>query len=247
MAQIPVLKETLAQKRLKPLESFEFLAKFPVCELVMAEFAAAAAIYPIFFIEREGTYSPIALLSLIDGQNMFVETDGRWSGLYIPAAFRRYPFSVGTGEVNGEQGPVLMVEEEALSDSEGEPIFGATPADEANSPIARVMRLIGDTDRSHLQTRSMIAELAAAGLISTADLTVQLLGAKHNIGGLFGVDEARLQALPDEEFLKLRHSGALALAHIQLQSVGQIQRLIQRHHLRDAASNGTAAGKGPVD
>jgi hypothetical protein len=244
MAQIPVLKETHAQKRLKPLESFEFLAKFPVCELVMAEFAAAAAIYPIFFIEREGSYSPVALLSLIDGQNLFVEADGSWSGHYIPAAFRRYPFSVGNGEVNGQQGPVLMVEEDALSDSEGELIFGATPEEEANGPLARVMRLIGETDRSHLQTRELIAELTNAGLIRSADLTVQLQGQKHNIGGLFGVDEAKLQALPDEEFLKLRHSGALALAHIQLQSVGQIQRLIQRHHRRDA---GETAGKGVVD
>jgi hypothetical protein len=247
MAQIMVDKETLGNKRLKPLAGYQFLAKFPVCEVVMGEFSAAATTYPIFFIEREGSYTPMALLSLIDGQNVFVEEDGRWSGYYIPAAFRRYPFSVGPGKVNGQEGPVLLVDDEALSDSDGEPLFPQDDKDATNSPIGRALKLITDTDRSHAHTRTLVAELAALDLIRASDLTVTLEGQKHNIGGLWGIDEAKLGALPDEAFLKLRHSGALAMAHIQLQSVGQIQRLIQRHHLRDQAQRGAAAQSGPVD
>jgi hypothetical protein len=230
MAHVMIDKQTLGKKKLKPLVSYEFLAKFPVCEVVMGEFSAAATVYPIFFIEREGSYAPVALLSLIDGQNVFVE-----SGYYSPAAFRRYPFSVGPGEVNGEKGPVLLIDEDALSDDEGEALFPADDKDAGDSPIGRVLRLISDTDRSHAQTRALVAELAALGLIRASDLTVTLEAQKHNIGGLWGIDEAKLAALPDEDFIKLRHSGALALAHIQLQSVGQIQRLIQRHNRRDKA------------
>jgi hypothetical protein len=100
------------------------------------------------------------------------------------------------------------------------------------------MRLIGETDRHHSITRTLMAELAAAGLIRNSDLKVQLVGQNHNITGLFGIDEKKLQELPDDQFLKLRHSGALSLAHIQLQSVGQIQRLVMRHNVREAVKRG---------
>jgi len=247
MANVVVTKEAHGTKRLKPLANYEFLSKYPVVEVVMGEFSAAASVFPIFFVEREGSYSPIALLSLIDGENMFVEPDGAWTGTYMPAAFRRYPFSVGQGEYEGKEGPTLFIEEDMLSDTEGEAIFAPEGSEEANSPLGRVMRLITETDRSHLQTRELVAELAAADVIRQANLTVTLDGQSHNIAGLFGVDEERMRALDDETFLKLRHSGALTLAHIQMQSVGQVQRLIQRHNYRRIVLAGGKLPTGPQD
>ena len=248
MAQIPVKKETLANKRLKPLNGYGFLAKFPICEVVVGELSVAATNWPIFFIEREGRYAAVAILSLLEGECVFVEADGRWSGNYLPAAFRRYPFSVVEGIVDGKPGPVLMVEEDALSDSEGEMLFAAEEKDEPNSPLGRVLRLIAETDRSNSATRALVAELSDADLIRPADLTVELEpGQKHSIGGLFGIDEQKLQDLPDDKFLKLRHSGALTIAHVQLQSVGQVQRLIMRHRAREEAKRSGTPPKPPVD
>ncbi len=60
MAHIPVSKETLAKKRLKPLSNFNFLAQQPVVEVVAGEFSSVASVYPVFFIERDGTYNPVA-------------------------------------------------------------------------------------------------------------------------------------------------------------------------------------------
>ena len=238
MAHIPVNKETMAKKRLKPLADYTFLANLPVVEVVVGEFSSAAATYPIFFVEREGTYTPVALLSLINDQNVFVEEDGSWSGYYLPAAFRRFPFTVGPTLVDGKEVPALMVEEDMLSESEGELLYGEEGADEAQTPIGRTMRLIAETDRHHSVTRNLMAELNAAGLIRNSDLQVQLTGQKHNVTGLFGIDEKKLAELPDDQFLKLRHSGALSMAYIQLQSVGQTQRLVLRHNIREAIKRG---------
>jgi len=238
MAHIPVNKEKMAKKRLKPLADFKFLANLPVVEVVVGEFSSAASTYPLLFIEREGSYVPVALLSLTNEHNMFVEEDGSWSGYYLPAAFRRFPFTVGPTLVDGKEVPALLVEEEMLSDSEGELLYGEEGSDEAQSPIGRTMRLIAETDRHHAATRALMAELAAAGLIRSSDLQVELAGQKHNVTGLFGIDEKKLQELPDDQFLKLRHSGALAMAYIQLQSVGQIQRLVLRHNVRAAVARG---------
>ncbi len=238
MAHIPVIKDAMSKKRLKPLENFNFLANLPVVEVVLGEFSSAASSYPIFFVERESGYTPVALLSLINDQNMFVEANGSWSGYYLPAAFRRFPFTIGPAMIDGKEVPALLVDEEMLSDSEGELLYGEEGANEAETPIGRTMRLITETDRHHAATRALVAELAAAGLIRNSDLQVQLTGQKHNITGLFGIDEKKLAELPDDQFLKLRHSGALSLAHIQLQSVGQVQRLVLRHNVREAVKRG---------
>jgi hypothetical protein len=238
MAHIPVNKETLGKKRLKPLANFNFLAEQPVVEIVAGEFSSVAAAYPIFFIERDGNYHPVALLSLISGQNIFIEPDGAWSGYYLPAAFRRYPFAVVAQEVDGKPAPVLMVEEDMLSDTEGEPLYPEDPKDEAESPIGRTIRLMAETDRHHAGTAMMVAQLKAADLIRPSDLEVNLGGQKHNITGLFGVDEKKLAELPDDKFLELRKSGALSLAYMQLLSVGQVQRLVVRHNIRDARARG---------
>lgn len=239
MAHIPVIKEDMAKKRLKPLLDFKWLANLPVVEVVVGEFSSVAANYPIFFVQREEGYTPIAMLSLLNDQNMFVEEDGSWSGYYLPAAFRRFPFTVGPAMIDGKEVPALLVDEDMLSDTEGELLYGpeGSPED-GDNPINRTMRLMAETDRHHVVTRTLIKELADAGVIRSQDLNVQLQGQKHNVSGLFGIDEQKLQDLPDEEFLKLRRSGALALAHIQLQSVGQIQRLILRHNVRDAVKRG---------
>jgi len=238
MAHIPVTKETLAKKRLKPLADFNFLAEQPVVEIVAGEFSSVSAVYPIFFIERDGAYHPVALLSLISGQNIFVETDGAWSGYYLPAAFRRFPFAVVPQDVDGKPTPMLMVEEEMLSDTEGEPLYPEDPKAEAEGPIGRTIRLMAETDRHHAGTAMMMAQLKAADLIRAADLEVNLSGQKHNITGLFGIDEKKLNELPDDKFLDLRKSGALSLAYMQLLSVGQVQRLVVRHNIRDAKARG---------
>ena len=239
MAHIPVIKEKMANKRLKPLWDFKWLANLPVVEVVVGEFSSVAANYPIFFVEREGGYTPIAMLSLLNDQNMFVEEDGSWSGYYLPAAFRRFPFTVGPIMIDGKEQPALLVDEDMISDSEGELLYGPEgQAEDGDNPVNRTMRLMAETDRHHVATRAMIKELADAGVIRASDVSVQLQGQPHNVSGLFGIDEKKLQELPDDQFLKLRHSGALSLAHIQLQSVGQIQRLILRHNVREAVKRG---------
>lgn len=238
MAQIPVSKETLAKKRLKPLANFNFLAEQPVVEIVGGEFASVAAAYPIFFIERDGNFNPIAMLSLISGQNIFVEADGAWSGYYLPAAFRRYPFTVSVDQVDGKPQVVLMVEEDMLSDTEGELLYPEDAKLEADSPIGRTVRLMAETDRHHASTAAMVAQLKALDLIRPSDMEVSLSGQKHNITGLFGIDEKKMSELPDDKFLELRKSGALSLAYMQLMSVGQVQRLAVRHNIRDARARG---------
>ena len=230
MARIPVTKESLAGKKMKPLKDFRFLASTGHCEILGIEFSQVVANSPIFFVERSGGYVPITLLSLEAGTNQFVDEQGSWTGLYVPAAFRRYPFSVGLPEQNGGQAQ-LLVEEDVLSDDEGDPLFGETEQDdmEGKSVVGRVLRFFADTEQQGALTNQLIGALAATGIIAPAQAAMRVPEEHPFLPGFFSIDEAKFKALPDQAILDLRRSGALTLAYLQLASLGQLARLQRRH------------------
>ncbi len=169
MSLIPVSKETLGTKRLKPITSLSVLANVPHCEVLGSEFADISANYPIFFVEKEGAYIPIALFAVSAGNNLFIDEHGRWDGVYLPAAFRRYPFTVSAAAGGGND-QILMVESDMLSDSEGELIFGATqsPDIDPNSIIGRILRFSAESAQQGQATRQLVDIITANDLIVPA-------------------------------------------------------------------------------
>ncbi|WP_043115996.1 SapC family protein, partial [Pseudacidovorax intermedius] len=61
---VPVNKERHAQTRIKEITGFSFASKFHIAYVTMHEFARAAAIYPIVFLEdkEKDEFRPVALL-----------------------------------------------------------------------------------------------------------------------------------------------------------------------------------------
>jgi hypothetical protein len=232
MALIQVTRATLGNKRLKPRTSFAFAAQVPFCSIVASEFGAIATSYPIFFLEQDGAFSPIALLSLADGRNLFVEADGGWSGGYVPAFLRRYPFGV---QPNAEGIPGLVIDEDCglLSDTEGEPLFGHDEQSDQASPVGQALQLISQLDLQVPPTRAVIAKIAETGIIQPITLG-KPDGAEQQIGGLFAINETSLNALSDQTLVALRKDGALSVIYSHLVSLGHVPTLNGRAALRRA-------------
>ena len=76
----------------------------------MHEFARAAAVYPIVFVEdkTKDAFRPVTLLGLDAGENLFVSESGKWEASYIPAIIRRYPFALANTGTTGNSPSVLM-------------------------------------------------------------------------------------------------------------------------------------------
>jgi hypothetical protein len=96
----PVLLEPTKHRTLK----IGTLADFSITKGMHGVFVAATEIpqaaleFPVLFVhtgERDASgkpgFSPIALLGLSQGENLFVDGP-RWDARYIPAFIRRYPF-----------------------------------------------------------------------------------------------------------------------------------------------------------
>ena len=93
----PVALNQDQHKDLKVVQKFsnEILHERHIAPLMLQEFTAAAPHFPIFFLKapEAEVYSPVAVLGLKDGQNLFMK-DGEWEGQYLPAGIRAYPFTL---------------------------------------------------------------------------------------------------------------------------------------------------------
>lgn len=220
---VTVSRERHAGKAWQRPSGYSFAAAEAVLPLVAAELPKAALAMPVAFIEQDGGFRLVAVLSLQPGQSLYVAPDGRWLGGYIPAALRGYPFALLRPDAAA---PAILCMDEAsglvaeAGTPGAEPFFGE---DGAPAPaLQQVLDFLGQVEANRAATERAVAALAAAGAIMPWPLEVETPGGRQAVAGLHRVDEARLNALDDAGFLALRKAGALAIAYAQLLSMGQL-------------------------
>jgi hypothetical protein len=212
--------------------NFAFVANDTVSSIFGAEVAKAALTMPIALVKHGDAFVLSAVLSLNAKSNMFVAPDGRWLGGYIPALLRFYPFRLLTPEGGTE--PVLCIDEDSglvsESGADGELFFDA----EGNvSPaLTTVLKFLGELERSRAATNLAVASLEQAGLIVPWPIKVKEEQGERTVQGLYRIDEAVLNALPEDIFIKLRYTGALPVAYAQLLSMGQLAVFQSLHQMQ---------------
>jgi hypothetical protein len=210
--------ETHAQWRIAPQASWAFAAKTHAVPLLAQEFAAAQADYTIAFAKDEaGTYMPVALLGLKAEQNLFVNAQGQWQqGAYIPAYVRRFPFAPA-----GE-GDKMVVVMETRSGVVG-PFTEGVPLFDNGQPTETLQRALGLVEAFHREaqgTQAFCRWLEEHKLLTPVTAEVRAgEQAAHRLDGMWVVDEAKFNALPDDEVLKLFKSGQLAWIYAHLMSL----------------------------
>jgi hypothetical protein len=233
-----VSRERHANKKWLRYTNLAFTAGEAIAPIVGTELAHAALAMPCAFVQQSGRYVLAAVLSFPGGRNMFVAPDGRWLGRYIPAVFRLYPFLLRPSK--GTDGVVLCVDEESKlvvdGNSAGEEFFDAqgNPAT-VLKPVFEVGMAL---ERGRKSTDLGVEALAQAGVIRPWEIKVTTDEGERPIGGLYRADEAALRGLPDEKFLSLRKTSALAIAYAQMLSMGQLTVL---QHLARAQTLAPAA------
>jgi hypothetical protein len=234
---VTVSRERHGGKRWRsPPGGYAFAATQALIPLVGLEFSAAAVAMPIAFVEHSGRYVPVAVLSPVQGRNLFIAPSGQWLGLYVPAALRSYPFRLG--RIDSSDQVTLCIDEDsgwvvdASADASAPRFF-----EEDGSPSAAAkatLEFLRQVEQSRSQTDAAVAALAEARLLQPWPLTVTLGKQQVTANGLYRVDEVALNAVSEETFLKLRNASALVLAYAQLISthttaaLGQMAMLQQQ-------------------
>ena len=106
---VPVSSESHRDWSVKMGEDYKFSSKVNSVPLLAAEFRAAAQDYAIVFAGDGNDVVPSVILGVRDGENSNVSADGSWTGSYVPAFLRRYPFVFSRSE--DEKDFVLCIDE----------------------------------------------------------------------------------------------------------------------------------------
>jgi hypothetical protein len=93
--------------------------------------------------------------------------------------------------------------------------------------VKGVLDFLNQVERNRAVTETAVACLAEAGLITEWSLKIKDQDQEKPVTGLFRIDESKLNALDDDQFLKLRKAQALPIAYAQLLSMNNIQMFAQ--------------------
>jgi hypothetical protein len=194
------------------------------------EFSVACRDYPLVFATSDNgrSYSPVAVIGLSNGENLFV-ADGRWDPqVYLPAYVRRYPFCMSRVTMNGvEQDQRLICVEQAFLNDDGESLFdaGGAPLD-TWKPIEQLLR---EYEADIERTREMCGILNDYALLEPFTLQAQVNGgAALNLSGMFRVDEKKLEFLNAAQHKNLIKKGIMGRIYAHLISLENFGRLVNR-------------------
>jgi len=218
-----ITRQEFATKTWRRAASYAFASQSHLLPVTVAELAKLVPAFPLGFVKAEQSFQLVAITSLQPGTNCFVAPDGNWIGDYIPVAIRAYPFQLVKPQDREE--PVLCFDTGSgllVDAGQGEAFFDA---DGPSPVIKEVLNLLSSIEASRAEARPTVDALQAAELIQPWTLNLQQGEKTVPVEGLFRIDEAALNALPDDDFLSLRKAGALALAYGQLFSMNQLAML----------------------
>lgn len=208
--------------------------------ITATEMPQAALEFPIVFIQSgeldaagRATISPIVLLGLSQGENLFVDGT-RWDARYIPAFIRRYPFLTAHLRNAGATGVMIDRAWSGFSETEGEMLF--EPDDKPAPALQRAMEFLQMFESEAQRTRAFCARLVELDLLKEmkADATLPG-GATLSVDGFHVVDEDKLHKLADAVVLETHRNGMAMLLHMHLASLVNMRQMVERKAKRAAA------------
>jgi len=208
--------------------NYRFAAEATAVPVNTVEFTMLTKHYPIVFAP-ESPPTPLAVLGLKQGRNLFVDKEGGWlPQTYVPAYVRRYPFIFMTGPDQLQYVLCLDEESDLVIEEGGRPFFDGDgkPTELTQNALKFCSAFQGLFEA----TREFGAALAEHDLLveNRADVTLRT-GARLQLGGFKVIDEGRFNALPGEVFLEWREKGYLPLVYSVFSSASNWGHLVDMY------------------
>ena len=203
--------------------------------VAVAEFADASLEYPVVFVRvgqavdgQRPAVAPLAVFGLRQGSNLFIK-DGQWTGRYVPAYIRRWPFAMARIEENtADMALCLDMGSGAFSETDGEPLFKADG--EATDLLLNPSILCEDSARAAARTRQACELLQDLDLLQDMRFEAQLpSGEKLDVDGFLTINEKALAELPDAKVVELHRNGLLEVITMHRLSLRLMSRLAQMY------------------
>lgn len=198
-------------------------------EVSASEISSIICHYPLCIKYYENEPRLTCLFGLDDRGNLFVDANGFWSAAYSPVSIRAWPFGIretpdrnqlGIGLAKSSVGPEESSFSESFTVLISEKEFSETTLT-AIDMLKPILNTIGPT-------RKVVKYLEQLDLITPWKIQINDDGKLIDVGGIFQINEQRLQSLPAESLKFLALKGGLGLAYAQILSQSRIENLQER-------------------
>lgn len=197
----------------------------PLC---VGECIHASADFPIVFVKdhNTGQMRITALVGLKPGESVFY-TDLGWSATYIPLSIRPTTIALVPAPNDADKLVVCLdLDSPFLSTSSGELLFNE--AGEKTEYLQYQIDLAQDMLAQSTLTDDFVRELLNLKLLKANTLTIQPSGqSKHELTGVYVVDEAAFDALSADVFQDLRIKGLLDVIYAIKASKFRLDNLLR--------------------
>ncbi len=222
---VGVNPELHSSLRLDRSTGYGFAAGAQSVPLGLGEFEAVSQHFPILF--TSGAHpTPVALLGLREGENLFVLPDGNWRpNSYVPAYIRAFPFIFV--EDTAKQALYVAME----PDADSLRLDAGTPLFEDGKPTAALTECMAfcAAFRDNLAAAVALGQaLEAEGLLEQEEANITFThGGASKVGGFKVVKPERLDRVSDETFLDWRRRGWLGPLYAHLHSMTRWRSVIE--------------------
>lgn len=196
------------------------------CPVTPDEFRSLQSHYPIVYQpDGAGSFLPVALFGLQQGQNLFLTADG-WDADYLPLAMRRMPFSIGVADDELRM-MVDMASPRIARGAEGEAVFlpqgGSSDLLETANSVLRALH------EGLQSTPEFIQALVVHDLLESFVLDVERPDGSHGrLVGYHTIHEEKLAALDAGTVGLLHQADYLRPIYLSIASLSNFTRLIRR-------------------
>jgi hypothetical protein len=210
----------------RPPYAFAKTAKF--APIAAAEIVSAQRHYPVVFSGLKQP-TPLAILSVLDSDNLFVDEAGQWApGVYVPAYLRCHPFAVAT---RGDDQFSVVIDRAApnIGEDAEQPFF------DGNKKLAAPIQARVDycaTYHSYLKATTSLGEkLAELELLNGQQATFDIDGSgeKQSSKAYVAVDVDKFGKLAAESLQELHADGTLSAVYAHLFSLDNWNSLLERY------------------
>lgn len=228
MSIVALNNEHHADLRVRPVRRYDWIRRANLLPVVVHEVAHVAIDTPVVFVKNRdtGQFELVAVCGLSSGENLLVN-DGQWLGHYLPGIVRNNPFKL-IADAEAPDRMMLGIDEssELVNTSDGERLFDDN-GNESDYLKTRKESLVEHFENGQV-TQAFVARMTELELLVARDLTINYGGDAVTIGGVYVIDEAKLNELPPEQFDDLRTRRLLPVIYAHLISLNQLRRLVRR-------------------
>ncbi|MDR7268660.1 hypothetical protein J2X20_001289 [Pelomonas saccharophila] len=202
--------------------------------LAAVEFADACKEHPIVFVragqpgpDGKTPVAPLAVLGLRPGSNLFIE-DGKWTGNYVPAYVRRYPFAMARLDDKADSMAVCYdTKWPAFNETTGEALFKDGQPTEF---LMNAKAFLENFEQEAERTRLICNLLVELDLLQDMRFEATLPNEeKIDVEGFMALDEKKYAELADDKVLQLHRNGLIAMIEMHRLSLTNMNRLVGKY------------------